>query len=142
MIDAVSQSQDVSPSFGAEEWNDDCDCLHPKAVFAARRALGHAPVGEVARILAVLGDPTRIRVVIALAGAELCVTDLAVATGVNRTTISHQLRTLRDHRLVRRRREGKVVYYALDDDHVTALLSMVTAHVIEAHIEAGERTTA
>jgi DNA-binding transcriptional ArsR family regulator len=142
MIDTASQQLDGLPTRGAEDWTDNCDCLHPEAVFAARRALGNAPADEVARILAVLGDPTRIRVVLALAGAELCVTDLAVATGVNRTTISHQLRVLRDHRLVRRRREGKVVYYALDDDHVTALLNMVTAHVTEAHIEAGDRKTA
>jgi len=125
------------------EWSDDCDCLHPDAVRKAQSALGDGLAAEgVARIFAVLSDPTRMRVVIALGGAELCVTDLAAATGVNRTTISHQLRVLRRERLVRRRREGKVVYYALDDDHVLALLGMATAHVAEANVEAGERKTA
>ncbi len=111
---------------------DDCECLHPAAVMRARRDLGDAPPADaVAGIFGILGDPTRIRVLTALSGGEMCVTDLAAATGVNRTTISHQLRVLRAHRLVRRRRDGKVMYYALDDDHVTALLAMATAHAIE-----------
>lgn len=113
-------------------WNDDCDCLHPAAVMAARRALGDAPpADQIATIFAVLADPTRMRVLVALGDGELCVTDLAAATGVNRTTISHQLRVLRRHRLVRRRRDGKVVYYAIDDDHVQALVRMASDHVAE-----------
>jgi ArsR family transcriptional regulator len=60
------------------------------------------------------------------------VCDLAAATGVNRSTVSHQLRLLREHRIVRRRRDGKVIYYALDDDHVASLLQMGTEHIAEA----------
>jgi len=81
-------------------------------------------------------------VLIALGDAELCVTDLAAATGVNRTTISHQLRILRTNRLVRRRRAGKVVYYALNDDHVVSLLTMATEHVAENGIANRERVPA
>ncbi len=109
------------------------ECIHPRAVMAARGALAEAPASErVAALFAMLGDATRVRVLTALLPGELCVCDLAAATGVNRSTISHQLRVLRDHRLVRRRREGKVVYYALDDDHVVALLAMAGAHTAEA----------
>lgn len=112
---------------------DACDCVHPVAVMAARRVLGEVPSIEgVADIFAILGDPTRVRVLTALRAGELCVSDLAVATGVNRTTVSHQLRVLRSHRLVQRRREGKVVYYAIDDDHVDALLDMAATHAGEA----------
>jgi ArsR family transcriptional regulator len=75
------------------------------------------------------------RVLVALGDSELCVTDLAAATGVNRTTISHQLRVLRSHRLVRRRRDGKVVYYAVDDDHVMDLVKLASAHVAEASVD-------
>jgi DNA-binding transcriptional ArsR family regulator len=114
-----------------EAWSDDCDCLHPAAVMAARKALSEKPPEDLAATFAVLGDPTRMRVLVALESAELCVTDLAVATGVNRTTISHQLRVLRQHRLVRRRRAGKVVYYALDDDHVRSLVRLTAQHVSE-----------
>jgi DNA-binding transcriptional ArsR family regulator len=124
-----------------QEWSDDCECLHPGAVMAARRAIGDAPaMDRLAGIFAILADPTRMRVLVALGNAELCVTDLAVATGANRTTVSHQLRVLRQHRLVRRRREGKVVYYALDDDHVQAMVGMAAAHVAEADAAPLEQT--
>ena len=113
----------------------DCDveAIHPMAVMAARGALGAAPpAADVATLFAILGDPTRIRVLNALSSGELCVCDLAAATGVNRSTVSHQLRVLRQHRLVRRRRQGKVVYYALDDDHVVQLLAVAAAHASES----------
>lgn len=127
----------ASPPERELTWNDDCDCLHPGAVMNARRALGDAPDARlIASLFSILGDTTRMQVLIALGAGELCVTDLSAATGVNRTTISHQLRVLRGHRLVRRRREGKVVYYALDDDHVTALLAMASAHASEASVSA------
>jgi ArsR family transcriptional regulator, lead/cadmium/zinc/bismuth-responsive transcriptional repressor len=120
--------------------DDACDCVHPAAVMDARRVLGEVPSVEgVAEIFAILGDPTRVRVLTALRAGELCVSDLAVATGVNRTTVSHQLRVLRSHRLVQRRREGKVVYYAIDDDHVDALLDMAAMHAGET-VGAGART--
>jgi ArsR family transcriptional regulator, lead/cadmium/zinc/bismuth-responsive transcriptional repressor len=112
--------------------DDACDCVHPAAVMAARRALAEAPASErMADIFAILGDPTRVRVLTALRAGELCVTDLAAATGINRTTVSHQLRVLRNHRLVQRRREGKTVFYAIDDDHVDALLDMAASHAAE-----------
>lgn len=128
----------------AIDWDDECECLHPRSVMEARRALGEAAAPEaVAEIFATLGDPTRMRVLVALGDRELCVTDLAAATGVNRTTVSHQLRVLRQHRLVRRRRAGKVVYYALDDDHITAMLRLASAHVGEARSDVvGERVSA
>lgn len=127
----------VDASLLASDFADDeCDCVHPSAVMAARRALGDAPPAErMAELFAILGDPTRMRVLTALASGELCVSDLAVATGVNRTTVSHQLRVLRSHRMVRRRRDGKAVYYTLDDDHVSSLLEMAAAH---AHEDLGD----
>ena len=113
---------------------DDCEValIHPPAVFAARAALGALPPAvAVAGLFALLADPTRLRLVAALAAGELCVYDLAAATGVNRTTVSHQLRTLREGRIVRSRREGRVIFYTLDDEHVRALLAMGIAHAGE-----------
>jgi ArsR family transcriptional regulator, lead/cadmium/zinc/bismuth-responsive transcriptional repressor len=113
----------------------DCDVtlIHPPAVFAARRALGAMPPApEVAALFALLADPTRLRLLAALSSGELCVCDLAAATGINRTTVSHQLRTLREGRLVRSRREGRVIFYALDDDHVRDLLAIGIVHVGES----------
>jgi ArsR family transcriptional regulator len=144
MNETVSQVQmnEASGNQVDAAWNDDCECLHPAAVMNARRLLGDSPpVENLAAIFGILGDPTRMRVLVALGDSELCVTDLAAATGVNRTTISHQLRVLRGHRLVRRRREGKVVYYAVDDDHVMDLVKLASAHVAEVTVEE-ERVTA
>jgi ArsR family transcriptional regulator len=123
-----------SPAFEFNAPLDDCEVtvLHPPAVFAARGALAAMPpVPDVAGLFALLADPTRLRLLAALASGELCVCDLAAATGINRSTVSHQLRTLRDGRLVRSRREGRVVFYALDDDHVRDLLAMGIAHAGE-----------
>ncbi len=76
-----------------------------------------------------LSDPTRIRMVSLLADAELCVCDLAAALGMSQSAVSHQLRTLRDLRLVRRRREGRQIFYALKDDHVADLFRRGLEHV-------------
>lgn len=114
---------------------DDCEesVIHPERVESAKARLLLGPsADELARQFALMADPTRLRVLIALSSGELCVCDLAAATAINRTTVSHQLRTLRDARLVRRRREGKVIYYALDDDHVVSLVALASAHLDEA----------
>jgi ArsR family transcriptional regulator len=76
-----------------------------------------------------LSDPTRVRIVSLLVGAELCVCDLAAALGMSQSAISHQLRTLRDLRLVRRRREGRQIFYTLDDEHVADLFRLSLDHV-------------
>jgi ArsR family transcriptional regulator len=113
---------------------EDCQspAIHPPAVFAARVALAGGPdPTAVARLFSLLADPTRVRLLSALIPGELCVCDLAVVTGINRSTVSHQLRTLREGRVVRSRRAGRVIFYALDDDHVRELLSMGIAHASE-----------
>jgi ArsR family transcriptional regulator, lead/cadmium/zinc/bismuth-responsive transcriptional repressor len=122
--------------------SDDCEVslIHPPAVFAARAALATLPpVADVSRLFSLLADPTRLRLLAALASGELCVCDLAAATGINRTTVSHQLRTLREGRIVRSRREGRVIFYALDDDHVRDLLAMGIAHAAEETSEGDPR---
>ncbi len=75
-----------------------------------------------ARLFQLLADPTRARLLFALAQEELCVCDLAAIVGRSRPAVSHQLRLLRDLKLVRYRRQGKMAYYALDDDHVRHLI--------------------
>lgn len=76
-----------------------------------------------------LGDPTRVRIVSMLAEAELCVCDLAAALDLSQSAVSHQLRTLRDLSLVRRRRDGRHAFYALDDEHVVDLYLRGLEHV-------------
>lgn len=98
-----------------------------------RQALPHLLAEEGALRLAetfkALSDPTRLRIVSLLAGAELCVYDLAAVLGMGQSAVSHQLRTLRDLRLVRWRREGKQVFYTLDDEHVADLFRRGLEHV-------------
>jgi len=105
--------------------------VHPDAVEAARRVVDGAPVEDLAQTFKVLGDPTRVRILLALSVRELCVCDLADLFDVSQSAVSHQLRILRAHRLVRPRREGKLVYYSLDDDHVRTLFAEGLRHVKE-----------
>jgi len=79
----------------------------------------------------ILGDPTRLRIAFALSRDELCVCDLASVLGVSQSVVSHSLRSLRQMRLVRFRREGKIAYYVLDDEHIGGLLAQGFQHVEE-----------
>lgn len=84
-----------------------------------------------ARILAAIGDPERLRLLQLIAPGELCVSELVELSEAKPTTVSQRLRLLRDHDLVRTRREGKHVFYRLADDHVVALLRSAIEHAVE-----------
>ena len=84
---------------------------------------------NLAEIFRALGDPTRLRILRALAASELCVCDLTAILGMSQSAVSHQLRLLRSLRLVRNRRAGRMIYYALDDDHIEKLLAQGLDHV-------------
>ena len=86
---------------------------------------------ELADLFRVFGDSTRIKILYALHDNELCVQDIANAVQLSQSAVSHQLRVLKDSKLVRFRRDGKTVYYALDDDHVRSILSMGMDHIEE-----------
>jgi DNA-binding transcriptional ArsR family regulator len=79
----------------------------------------------------VLGDPTRVRILDALSGGELCVCDIAGLVNLSESAVSHQLRLLRGMRLVRPRRAGRLVFYSLDDHHIIGLLQQALTHVEE-----------
>ena len=79
----------------------------------------------------VLGDPNRLKIVMVLRNVEMCVCDLAAFTGLSASAVSHQLRRLKDLALVKSRRDGQIIYYSLDDEHVTGLLEVGLAHVRE-----------
>jgi DNA-binding transcriptional ArsR family regulator len=94
-------------------------------------------VGGLTEVFRVLGDPTRVRILDALSRSELCVGDLASRLGVTESAVSHQLRLLRNTRIVRARRDGRMIFYALDDDHVLDLFRQGLRHVQEAGRLAG-----
>ncbi|MEO7158213.1 MAG: metalloregulator ArsR/SmtB family transcription factor, partial [Vicinamibacterales bacterium] len=79
-----------------------------------------------------MGDPTRVRILDALSHGELCVCDLAAVLKLSQSAVSHQLRLLRGLRLVRPRRDGRVVFYALDDQHIISLFKQTLQHVGES----------
>lgn len=89
-------------------------------------------VQALADTFSALGDPTRVRILDALSHGELCVCDLAAVLGLSQSGVSHQLRLLRGMRLVRPRREGRVVFYSLDDQHIMAIFRQTLQHVEEA----------
>ena len=86
---------------------------------------------ELADLFRVFGDSTRIKILYALPDNELYAQDIANAVQLSQSAVSHQLRVLKDSKLVRFRREGKTVYYALDDDHVRSILSLGMDHIEE-----------
>ena len=106
--------------------------VHKERVQLARdEAIQEPELDRLASTYKVLGDPTRLRIVMALRDVEMCVCDLAAFLRVSESAVSHQLRRLKDSALVKKRREGQVIYYSLDDDHVADLLSIGLEHVRE-----------
>ena len=86
---------------------------------------------DLAELFKVFGDSTRIRILSALSVSEMCVCDIANLLTMTQSAISHQLRVLKQAALVKNRREGKVVYYSLDDEHVQQIIDQGMAHVNE-----------
>ena len=101
-----------------------------------QRVLDSQPADEylydLAELFKVFGDSTRIRILYALFESELCVCDIAQLLGMTQSAVSHQLRILKSNKLVKFRREGKTVFYSLDDDHVRSILSLGMEHLDEA----------
>ncbi len=98
---------------------------------AREKAIAESELKRLALTFKVLGDPNRLKIVMALKDIEMCVCDLAALLGVSESAVSHQLRRLKDLALVQGRREGQIIYYSLDDDHVAELLNIGLGHVRE-----------
>ena len=105
-------------------------CINPEEV---KKTLETMPSSDtilgLSQIFKALGDPSRIKIVTALLDREHCVCDLSVLCGQSESAVSHQLRILRTLRIVKNRRQGKRIYYSLDDDHVRSLLQMSIEHI-------------
>ena len=111
-----------------------CDGQHDHS--AARALLRselppEAELAEMAELFKVFGDSTRIRILYILSQTELCVCDIASVLGMTQPAVSYQLKVLKQAKLVRSRREGKTVYYALDDGHVGTIIGMAKEHLEE-----------
>jgi len=119
---------------GIQVVSDSCEIefVDEKRVRRAQRAMKTpAATGLLAETFKVLGDQTRIRIVHALSREELCVCDLANLLGISQSAVSHSLRSLRQMNLVRFRKDGKIAYYSLADDHIRQLLEVGFSHAEE-----------
>jgi len=104
--------------------------VNAEKVNQARQTLLEEPAAtHLAAIFKALADPTRVRIVSILARTELCVGDLAATLGMTQSAISHQLRLMREMRLVKSRKDGRMVYYALDDEHIEDLFQRGLEHI-------------
>lgn len=115
-----------------KDYSDVCEtqCSHPDKVDEVKgKSLSSEEIIALAEIFKTLGDGTRIKILHALSQQELCVCDLAEVVELSQSLVSHQLRLLRNLRLVRFRKEGKNVFYSLDDEHIINLFSQGLAHI-------------
>jgi DNA-binding transcriptional ArsR family regulator len=114
--------------------SETCDIrmVHQDRVERARqKSLPREQLARLSLTYKALGDPTRLKLVMALWKGEMCVCDLAAFLGLTESAVSHHLRRLKDLALVRPRRDGQILYYSLDDNHVAELLGVGLAHVTE-----------
>ena len=114
--------------------HDLCECsvIHEDVVRRVQEKMpDETPIYEVAELFKVFGDSTRSRIICALRLEEMCVCDLAALLNMTQSAISHQLRILRASRLVKSRKQGRVVYYSLDDAHIGEIFSMAFEHISE-----------
>ena len=110
------------------------NCVHIDAVACVKCQMpAESVTQDAAEFFKAFSDKTRIRILSALAIGELCVCDIAEVLGMTQSAISHQLRFLKELRLVSNRKEGKTVYYTLNDDHIGTILAQGLTHIQEDH---------
>lgn len=113
-----------------------CECteIHENIVIEAKSTMPKEEMlYDLAELFKVFGDTTRIKILYALFANEMCVCDIASLLNMTHSAISHQLRVLKQARLVKFRKEGKVVYYSLDDDHVSQIFDCGLHHIEETY---------
>lgn len=100
-----------------------------------KKAINELPndelIADLSDMFKIFGDQTRVKILMALENGELCVCDIAAVMNMSQSAISHQLRVLKQSNIVKTRREGKVVYYSISDDHVKEIFNMAMVHVQE-----------
>ena len=124
LTDSPPQAQDL----------DHCDYMHVHEEIVAQvneTMPDEEILYDLAELFKIFGDSTRIKILYVLFEAEMCVCDIATLLGMSQSAISHQLRSLKQSKLVKYRREGKTVFYSLADSHVRAILGQGMEHVTE-----------
>lgn len=130
-VDSSKESGENRSDLSGRELDDRCEINFVDQIKALRVKENTKPdrvIMSLAETFKVLGDPTRLKILFAIALEELCVCDLAHLLNMTESAISHQLRLLRNLKIVKHRKEGKMVYYSLDDGHVASLLREASEH--------------
>lgn len=115
-------------------FTDSCTCtvIHEDIVNQVREQMPQEEtLYDLAELFKVFGDTTRIKIICALFESEMCVCDIATLLNMNQSAISHQLRVLKQSRLVKYRKDGKIVYYSLDDEHIKQIFDLGLIHIRE-----------
>lgn len=109
-----------------------CDVVHDTIIDMVKKKMPQEEkLYDLAELFKVFGDTTRVKIISALFEAEMCVCDIAELLSMTQSAISHQLRVLRQARLVKHRKEGKVVFYSLDDEHIKTIFNQGLEHILE-----------
>ena len=106
-----------------------CDTHKNTVINAMENMPKEKQIDDLSAFFKMMGDPTRIKMMYLISQGDVCVQDIACALGMTKSAISHQLSGLKDSKIVKSRREGKNVYYSIDDDHVHAVLSLAMTHI-------------
>ena len=110
----------------------DCNIIHTQTVNAVKSKMPpDERLYDLAELFKVFGDTTRIKILWALGEAEMCVCDIAVLLNMTKSAVSHQLRVLKQSRLIKYRKDGKNVYYSYDDDHIKSIIKQGMSHLSE-----------
>lgn len=114
--------------------NERCDvaCHHDSVVTQVRANMPpEEELFDLAELFKVFGDTTRVKILYVLFESEMCVCDIAEVLNISQSAISHQLRTIKQAKLIKNRRDGKTIYYSLADDHVKTIIGMAKEHLEE-----------
>lgn len=117
-----------------EKFMEECECnlVHENVVERVRATMpDEDTLCDIAELFKVFGDSTRTRIISALFEAELCVCDIAELLSMTKSAVSHQLRILRQTKIVKNRKSGKEVYYSLDDEHISEIFKTALEHLKE-----------
>lgn len=110
----------------------DCNVIHEEVVNRVKQNMPEEEcLYDLAELFKVFGDTTRVKILYALFASEMCVCDIAALLNMSQSAISHQLRVLKQARLVKYRKDGKVVYYTLDDEHIKNIFNQGWLHISE-----------
>lgn len=112
--------------------NCKCTVIHNEIIDRVKQTfISENESYDLAELFKVFGDKTRIKIIYALSKSEMCVCDISALLSMTQSAISHQLKVLRQSKLVKARKDGKVVYYSLDDDHINEILNLGLVHINE-----------